>query len=540
MSHVQEIAMSILGFRRIFRFSTALTLLVLGGSHVPTRAQLNLGAGEKADDAVRRGVLAGDKAPKSIVEIRQRLLKEFKGTLKTHIVANGGHEHPVSRNVMFMAFETYAGPTPGGLVEEGDLFFGYFLEPEGNTVGIGSGFVELIAWDRTKQMFNFWELIGARWLYRGDSGDVLTNIARLNVGDEAPRFNFVKKNSLDGSPVLRCSGCHTLGTPIMKELEAPHNDWWTSKNKLPPGPFQLRQDAAGLFQDATDASNLSFQVKKSINRLVEARAKSQGAGQNVRQQLRSLFVTMEMNLASDTVPFEERARAGQPVEVPRDFFVDARLAGQGQPVPVGMVSYKQALTKVGSRFPASGGVGSETRHAFLVPARSHVDNRVIDSLLKQGVLDEELVADVLAVDMTTPVYSSARASLIRFVPERAANVSELRTQLILGLKSAPKSDRAAQELLANLTDSSRTAEAHRKASAAYLAACVAAASEADTIEGWLRVAGQRRRAIESAQAGAHPEGNVVEKGFREVFPAQNAAPKPLRLNPKTGRAEPVQ
>jgi hypothetical protein len=131
-------------------------------------------------------------------------------------------------------------------------------------------------------------------------------------------------------------------------------------------------------------------------------------------------------------------------------------------------------------------------------------------------------------------------SWFRFVPERAANAGELRTQLIAGLRAAPSSDRPAQELLVNLTDPSRSAEAHRRTAKAYLAACATAAGEAATIEGWLRVAGQRRLAIESAEPAQHPEGMIVEKGFREVFPAQGPSPTPLRLNPATGRAEPAQ
>jgi hypothetical protein len=162
---------------------------------------------------------------------------------------------------------------------------------------------------------------------------------------------------------------------------------------------------------------------------------------------------------------------------------------------------------------------------------------VIDSLLRQGVLDEELLADVLAVDMTTPVYSPERASLIRFVPERAANTADLRTQLIAGLRAAPSSDRPAQELLVNLTDPSRSAEAHRGTASAYLAACATAAGEAATVEGWLRMAGQRRLAIESAETAQHPEGKITERGFREVFPSQGPTPTPLRLNLATCRAE---
>jgi hypothetical protein len=509
------------------------------GSFVLGAAQpLNLGAGEKADDAVRHAILSGSPVPRDIGAIRRRLQTDLGGVLKTHIVANGGHEHPSKRGVMFMCFETYAGPMPGGRVDEGDLFLGYFLVPQGGRLGVGSGFVELIAWDRTKRRFNFWELIDSTWQFRGDSNDVLDNVREINTGSPKAEFKF-SRTSPDGTTVLRCSGCHTLGGPIMKELEAPHNDWWTDQHKLPPGAFVPDQETAKLFQGATDASNLSAQVKKSVERLVDARSEGGVDRQTLSQQLRSLFSTMEMNLVSDTVPFSLRQERGTAVEVPAGFFVDARLARAAPTVPVDLATYKEALTGVDSRFPSEQSPTRETRHAFLVPARSFIDNRAIDSLVKRGVLDDELVADVLAVDLTTPVYSSQRASLIRFVPATAADASELRERLITALRAAPASDRGAQDLLANLTDAARTAAAHRAAASAFLAACTKAAGAQETVPGWLRLAAQRREAIESAETARHPQGVITERGFRVVFPIQRRpAATPLRLNPTTCLVEP--
>ena len=214
------------------------------------------------DDAVTRGILSGEPVPRNIHAIRERL-RQLGGALRTHIVANGGHEHPVSRAPMFMAFETYEGPIPGGRVDEGDLFFGFFLGPRNGTLTISDGFVELIAWDRQKAVFNFWELIGPNWFYRGDSTDVLDNVAALGLGDPNAQFRFTR-TSPDGTPVLRCSGCHTLGAPIMKEPDPPHNDWWRAGKELPLGGFQTSAATAKLFSEATDAANLAQVMRGSI------------------------------------------------------------------------------------------------------------------------------------------------------------------------------------------------------------------------------------------------------------------------------------
>ena len=557
--------MSASTLRRVGRMvlCTGLALVVASGflsaSGVATAASQSaqaqdFGDGGKADDAVRRILLATSPIPKDIFAIRQRLEAEG-GKLRAHLVVNGGHDNPTrshARRVKFMAFETYANTTPGNTVDEDELFLGFFLGEQNDVLVVLSGFVEIIAWDRSKQVYNFWELLGHDWHYRGDSNDVLTNIVQINVADANPTFNFVRQSPTDQVPVLRCSGCHTLGGPIMKELEAPHNDWWTKPRLFNLGPYKLQAGsnatnpahvAARLFDgthEATDAANLSTQVKKGIDRLLAARASQGRGGQSLKQQLRSLFTPMEMNLVSDRLPLIERERQNGAVEIPQDFFVDSRLMGKRESIPVPLALYKEALTQVGSRFAPGETPGLvETHHAFLVPARSYMDNQLIETLMKQGMLDEELVADVLAVDFTTPVFSPARASLMRFVPDKAKDAAELRDQLLAALKAAPPDDRAAQELLTNLTDPTRTAAAHQQAATAYLAACVQAAASLEAVVDWLRVAAQHRHELDTAETASHPTGGgITEPGFRVIFPvyAQDPEVGKFRLDPKTGRA----
>jgi hypothetical protein len=526
--------------RRLLLFAAVLWICSAGASFViPLGAEqpLQLGAGASADDAVRGGLLAGDRIPRSIHDIRARLLAEAGGVLRTHVVANGGHAHPTRRGVMFMAFESYEGPLSGGRVEPGELLLGFFLSPEQNTLTISDGFVELIAWDRKKQAFNFWELIGPRWSYRGDSRDVLANVAALNLGDDDARFTFTSE-SPDGEPVLRCSGCHTLGAPIMKELDAPHNDWWRTARPFPLGSFVPDAAVAKLLADATDASNLATEVKRGIDRLIAA---GHTREETLPRRLRSLFATMEVNLVSDQVPYEDRLEQSTPLQLPASFFVDTRLAPDAAAISVGAKAYQTALARLDSRFPADGpGRDRESHHAFVVPARSYVDNRMIDALIAEAVLDDELVADVLAVDMTTPVYSRERARLIRFVPERAGTVQELRSGLIDALQKAPASDLVARELLANLTDPARTASAHRQSAQRYLATCAQAAATPAALEGWLRYADRQRGAIEDADTAKHPSGLITEKGFREIFPGLHAPVAPAtRLSPATCLVDPA-
>ena len=485
--------------------------------------------GGAPNDAVARGILAGGQ-PRTIFEVRQKLLK-LGGSLKTHIVANRGHENPEAGSFSF--FETYVGPIPGGTVRPGEFFLGFFSERQGDQLAVQQGFdegglmIELIAWDYSKQLYNFWELIGtgqgSQWHYRGDTNDVLADGADINVGSPNPNFG----------PRLRCSGCHTLGTPIFKEIQAPHNDWWTTRFKLDLGSLKLAtgadpmnpsQLAGKLFRESQDASSLASEVKRGIDQLIATQAAA-GRGPGLKRELRSLFHTMEMNLATDSVPFQQRT--GGAVELPAGFFVDARLLATPSPapVPVPVGLYRSTLQAVGSRFAPEEAAKAETRHAFVVPVRAYIDDQVIESLLRRGVLDDELVADVLAVDPTTPVYSPARGSLIRYVPDQANNAHELRERLVAALKQAPASDTAAQALLANLTDPARTAEAHRRAARGFFDACRKSAQQPDAVRDWLRLASQRRLEVAKAETSQNKRGTILEPGFRVIFPVDNVQPK---------------
>jgi hypothetical protein len=366
----------------------------------------------------------------------------------------------------------------------------------------------------------------------------LADVTRVNAGANPPVFAE--------APKLRCSGCHTLGAPIMKELDAPHNDWWTTARKLNLGPFSLSSGtspldsahvAGSLFRNAADASNLSKQVKATIDRLVAARSEAVPSGLTLKHQLRSLITTMEMNLVSDSAPLNDSARTS--IEIPQDFFVDARLVGDRRPISVDKAIYGKALAKVGSRFAEGETPGLvESHHAFVVPARSHIDNRIIDALIMRGVLDDELVADVLAVDFSTPVFSGVRASLFKLLPNQAKDAADLRWQLIVALKNRAPQTQVARELLTNLTDPGRTAEVLQKAARAYRDTCVQAAGELDAVVDWLTIASQRRREVTAADTAQHPDGQITEPRFRHVFPTDKLKPSAgaLRLSPSTCRA----
>src|SRR5262249_20261332 len=181
-------------------------------------------------------------------------------------------------------------------------------------------------------------------------------------------------------------------------------------------------------------------------------------------------------------------------------------------VPVAL--YHKQLQLLEARFAGDETPGLiDTHHAFSVPIRSYVDQRTIDSLLERKLLSPELVEAVLLVDFTTPVFSRAWPSLLRYVPENAKNAANLREQLLTALRAAPKDDTVARELLANLEDS-KEREARRREVQAYLRKVQEAATDGDAVSGWLRLAAQRRREVERAETSQHPHGKITQPGVQ--------------------------
>jgi hypothetical protein len=141
------------------------------------------------------------------------------------------------------------------------------------------------------------------------------------------------------------------------------------------------------------------------------------------------------------------------------------------------------------------------------------------------------------VDYTTPVFSTARASLLQFVPDTAKNAAELKAKLIENLRKATNAP-AAKELLAHLTDPARTVDFFRQQARTYRDRCAAHSKDPAVVFDWLRIASQRRKELAEAETSRNPRGQILEPGFRVIFPTDELKPEAgrLRLDPETTRA----
>ncbi len=482
-------------------------------------------------DPLAKLLLAGGVCPVNVFELRARLLAAG-AKIKTALVANRGFHNASSDS--FSMFEMVSGRLdPLGItIDDGDFFFGHFTASKAaNTLfadqrpGSGALMVELIAWDTDKQVFNFYEMIGdgrqGKWFYRGDSLDIQSDVKFLHrqTGSGSPRF---------GSK-LRCSGCHTAGGPIMKELAPPYNDWWVTSRHLTFGKANPDAELSRIFQGLVDASELSNAVRIGVAKLFGS-AKFQQANKalSLQEQLRPLFCPVELNLESDSAPLDQKA-AG--VQIPSAFFVNAMLAQDS--ISIERSHYDAALAALKASFPET--LLADADHGWLTPVKAFSDTQIIESLIKQGLIDQEFAVDVLAVDMTNPLFSTARCGLLRLLPDSATG--DWKEKFKANLKANANRNPAAKELLNNLTDQSRDIKFHQARASRILSQCQKSLREKSAVLEMYKLLAQRRAESFASEISKNPEGQILEPGFRVIFSKVTPAAKPgfLRLS-EDGRA----
>lgn len=468
---------------------------------------LTWGVASAQEDLITELVLNRD--PKTPSEFLQ-VLEDAGHTVSTHMVANRG-----ALNHTLGSFSVFGDVGP-------ELTFGIFVEPnpQGHLV-LQESFdvrllIEVITRDKETGLHNFWELIGdgetADWHYRGNSLDVIADVEEINMGPtDTPMFGTR----------LRCSGCHTGGGLVMKE-RFPYNDW-RNEEPLPTGKWINSPRVSEFAESSEPASHLDDLVHRSLKTYVGTL--EERSPETPKQWMRSVLAPLEMNLVSDTRPYITRIVEGSDVEIPAEFFVDPRVSGRLEPVHVPAAVYRQAINELGSSFAEDETPGlEETQHAFLVPTVSRFDRLRTESLLRRGLLDNELLLDLLAVDFTTPIYSQERLSLMRLLPEDWKSPSELREHLESQLRTRRATDEATAQLADFILDPKFDSSFHRRKAVEFVERCRRSADQIETVKKWLRLAAQRRLEIQAAQTSANPRGSILEgglgsEGFRRIFPA---------------------
>lgn len=458
-------------------------------------------------DILYRILDAQDRCPQNVLEFR-KLLKDQGYILSATMVANRGFHDGNTGSYSF--FERVVRPNGRSLMKQAELFFGHFTQRSGDSLTLsqtparGRLMIELIAWDPMKKYYNFYELIGngsgGTWFYRGDSADIWRDNLSLKLQQDPMNPVFGQR--------LRCSGCHNSGGPIMKELDAPHNDWWRTRRPLNLTAFDVSQQVADVMRDLDDASTLAAAVKVGIRALERSPTMARlNYAQDLRVALKPLFCTTEVNLRSDLTPNEI---TGSAVIVSSDSFVSPLLSRR-VPLRVDRGLYHQVLSEFGAQFP--GTPRTDADHAWLVPVKGESNIGHVRQLVARRIITAEFAADVLAVDYKNPTFSKKRCRLLKLVPSNNVNWVARFTESLKASKWE-----GAKELLDNITNPSRTRAMHLKTAGEYLSSVQRSLRTETGARSAIRLLHQRRREVYRDEISRNPRGQIFEPGFRVIFP----------------------
>ncbi|HWB80404.1 MAG TPA: hypothetical protein VG755_35815 [Nannocystaceae bacterium] len=342
--------------------------------------------------------------------------------------------------------------------------------------------VEIMAFDRTNKSYAFYAIEGGELHFFGTSVEMIKQ---------------------DGAG--RCVNCHPAGGVNMKELQAPWVHW--EGDTTTPGADKL-VDANDDLGSKTDGIELESIVDSGNAEVVELRAKTLLATNDLKQVLRPLFCTMQINIEEGN----SSPGGGAPSSIPGAALVDSRLGFGSVPVSTSIygTAIKNAKQKIignsGTQLKnKSGKLVVDTHFAFAYPVVSREDQTYIDKLKELNVIDDDFVLDVLAVDMTRPLFSQDRCALL----DSAPTIAKLTTTTGKAVKDLPKKIRegfatnlaasdegsAGAQLAASLAVVDDAA-AHSKAVDDFFAACTARTKSAFMADALKAVSSRRDQARE--------------------------------------------
>lgn len=281
--------------------------------------------------------------------------------------------------------------------------------------------VEIIAFDETQGVFNYYETSGDEITFFGNSKDLL--------------------RGAEGN-VRRCAQCHDGGGLVMKELDTPWMHWEGHTDT--PGAADLVSAHADLGTKA-DGANMERLVKNGNKAWNESRVDFLLENGTLQDVLKPLFCTVEVNVDnSGSFPTSSMT------SFPADSILDPHLKSFGS-ISIDEADYIAQMEENGQQVPGMG--EPDTLFAYTFIERSHADNNYVDALISRGIITEEFAKDVLAVDFTRPIFSDDRCELLQQMPlDRAADATaaDLSAAVVEALSGA-EAGTPAGDLLANLS-----------------------------------------------------------------------------------------
>ncbi|MEU9123184.1 hypothetical protein AB0C96_25525 [Streptomyces sp. NPDC048506] len=291
----------------------------------------------------------------------------------------------------------------------------------------GSAFLQVAAWDPVAEVFNYYMRISRTWVWTGNSWSAL-------------------------APESRGQGCfdsHVNGSVVMKELKQPWSNWQSMAASIQLAPDDPVRTSP-LFPDVIGAERLELSVRGLVSRWTTARLAAvagNGAVEHPDRLLRQLFTSTTVNLASTSTQSTTVTPDSRDLVLPMGFWLNADALIDGLGLPVGVEAapaapaalYVDSLAAFGFRLvDRTSGFSRQGDgfFAFPVPEAAHEDNDVVRQLVDKGLVPAKFAACALMVDFPNPVFSAARAHLMRYVPTGTVSAATWCTDIAAAIGAA--------------------------------------------------------------------------------------------------------
>ena len=378
--------------------------------------------------------------------------------------------------------------------------------------------VELIGFDKTAGVFNYYAREENKWTFFGSSKDLIGDGYNCDsVGACVPK----------AASKTRCASCHLGGGLIIKEFDSPWVHW--EHNTTTVGAQELlTKHKMTLGSQKDDGAGLESTVRNG-NRIWNRTRVDFLKTKGVAELLRPLFCTVDLNLQSgststDTVPSSVRG----------DFLLEPRLSSFDS-VPIDSADYTALAAANGqavkdsSKTPLKdkdGKAVTDTIFAWTYPERGQADMDYVNALVEKNVIDDDFANDILSIDFTRPIFSGKRCALLAHAPTLAAAAMTpqgIRDGFKAKLTAAATKTPELTALLAKLGDVADTAK-HKDAATKYLTACKARPKK-EFLADALAWSGQLRRQthksvglVEFAEAMVSDKFDAATTDFRTFDP----------------------
>lgn len=246
----------------------------------------------------------------------------------------------------------------------------------------------------------------------------------------------------------------------MRELRFPWVFWQSNPNVSSAAQIAASKTSRMTnFGPLFDAEHLERDTIRSISRANQTYVEKIARTQNYQQVLKPLFCDTGLNYVTSATKYP----ASQGIQVPPDLVLNRLLVPQNGVVNLtinSVATFKGNISLLGeesrSRLDSDSDAdnvdfGTFTGFAnipvnnwknaaannfktgekaidgeqfpMLIPTRSFADDDVVSRLVREGIISEEFAVSVLMVDIQNPVLSTARCSLLQFVPKDTASGS---------------------------------------------------------------------------------------------------------------------